>query len=112
MPRKIAFFTGQWADVPLERLAKVAASWGYDGLELATWGGHFDAARAVNEDMYAENLRSMLADYGLTPVAISAHLIGQAVSDGLIDDGTEGCCPPTFGATANRKGFAPARGRR
>ena len=34
MPRPKTLFTGQWADLPLERLAEMAGGWGYDGLEL------------------------------------------------------------------------------
>ena len=46
----VPLFTGQWADMPLDPLAEKAASWGYDGLELACWGDHFDVAEAVNDD--------------------------------------------------------------
>ena len=35
MPRPVTLFTGQWADLPLEEVARLASSWGYDGLELA-----------------------------------------------------------------------------
>jgi len=42
MARPVTLFTGQWADLPLAKLAKKAADWGYDGLELACWGDHFD----------------------------------------------------------------------
>lgn len=46
MARPVTLFTGQWADLPLERLAAMAGEWGFDGLELATWGNHvaFDGA--------------------------------------------------------------------
>jgi len=45
MTRPVTLFTGQWADMPLETLAKKAKNWGYDGLELACWGDHFDVER-------------------------------------------------------------------
>ena len=35
MSRLVTLFTGQWADLTLEDLARKAAAWGYDGLELA-----------------------------------------------------------------------------
>ena len=35
LPRPVTLFTGQWADLPLETLAKKAKEWGFDGLELA-----------------------------------------------------------------------------
>ena len=34
MSRPITLFTGQWVDLPLEQVAKLASEWGYDGLEL------------------------------------------------------------------------------
>lgn len=42
MPRPVTLFTGQWADLPFEVICQKAASFGYDGLELACWGDHFD----------------------------------------------------------------------
>ena len=81
MSRRVTLFTGQWADLPLEELAQKAAEWGYDGLELACWGDHFDVRRAVEEDAYAEERRAMLERHGLGVWAISNHLVGQAVCD-------------------------------
>ena len=40
----LTLFTGQWADLPLAELAPLAKRMGYDGLELACWGDHFDVA--------------------------------------------------------------------
>ena len=56
MPRPVCLFTGQWADLPLEVLAKKAKAFGYDGLELACWGDHFEVHRALDEDGYCEAL--------------------------------------------------------
>ncbi|MEN3001560.1 MAG: sugar phosphate isomerase/epimerase, partial [Armatimonadota bacterium] len=42
MARPVTLFTGQWADLPLETMAQKAKEFGYDGLELACWGDHFD----------------------------------------------------------------------
>ena len=42
MARPITLFTGQWADLPLAQLAPLAKTMGYDGLELACWGDHFN----------------------------------------------------------------------
>jgi len=56
MGRPVTLFTGQWADMPLEELAQKASSWGYDGLELACWGGHFDVNRALEEDELREDI--------------------------------------------------------
>ena len=81
MPRPVTLFTGQWADLPLETLARKASEWGYDGLELACWGDHFDVERAVSEDGYCESRLELLSHYGLKVYAISNHLVGQAVCD-------------------------------
>ncbi|MBN8587433.1 MAG: sugar phosphate isomerase/epimerase [Rhodothermia bacterium] len=81
MSRPITLFTGQWADLPLEKLAKKAASWGFDGLELACWGDHFETHRALTEPDYCQNVKNLLAQYGLKVFAISNHLVGQAVCD-------------------------------
>lgn len=81
MPRPITLFTGQWADLPLETLAEKALEWGYDGLELACWGDHFDVRRALEEEDYCEGRIQLLARHGLQVWAISNHLVGQAVCD-------------------------------
>ena len=81
MARPVTLFTGQWADLPLESLASKASSWGYDGLELACWGGHFDVNQALNDEGYCQRRRDLLADYDLELFAISNHLVGQAVCD-------------------------------
>jgi sugar phosphate isomerase/epimerase len=83
--RPITLFTGQWADLPLEVLAAKARSWGYDGLELACWGDHFDVARALGEPDYCKEKRRQLERFGLGCWAISNHLVGQAVCDHPID---------------------------
>ena len=31
----VTLITGQWADLPFEEVARLAAEWGYDGLEIA-----------------------------------------------------------------------------
>ncbi len=80
MPRPVTLFTGQWADLPLEQLAPRAAEMGYDGLELACWGDHFEVEKATNKK-YFKDKWELLADHGLTCHAISNHLLGQAVCD-------------------------------
>ena len=49
MARPVTLFTGQWADLALEELAGKCADWGFDGLELACWGDHFDVAEAMRD---------------------------------------------------------------
>ena len=81
MSRMVTLFTGQWADMPLESLCKKAAGFGYDGLELATWGDHFEVAKA-DADYCAVKLEQ-LAKHGLKVFAISGHLVGQAICDNI-----------------------------
>ena len=91
--RPVTLFTGQWADLPLETLAAKAASWGYDGLELASSGDHFDVERALAEKDYCRGRHELLARHGLSVHAISNHLVGQAVCD-PIDERHRSILPP------------------
>ncbi len=91
--RPITLFTGQWADLPLEEMCKLASDWGYDGLELACWGDHFEVDRAINEEGYVEGRRELLKKYGLDCWVISNHLVGQAVCDNPIDERHKGILP-------------------
>lgn len=43
-------FTGQWADLPFEEVAKLASGWGFDGLEIAVSGDHLDACELGPSD--------------------------------------------------------------
>ena len=81
--RPVTLFTGQWADLPFETICQKAKEFGYDGLELACWGDHFEIDKA--DDAYIEQKLETLNKYGLKVYAISNHLVGQAVCD-LIDE--------------------------
>src|SRR5277367_5515282 len=85
MSRPFTLFTGQWADLPFEEVCRLASSWGYDGLEIACWGDHFEVDRALSEDGYLAGRHALLAKYDLSCWAISNHLVGQAVCDHPID---------------------------
>ncbi|MDP9865320.1 MULTISPECIES: sugar phosphate isomerase/epimerase family protein [Streptosporangium] len=85
MTRPITLFTGQWADLPFEEVCKLASGWGYDGLEIACWGDHFEVDKALADDAYVERKREVLARHGLKVWTISNHLVGQAVCDHPID---------------------------
>jgi sugar phosphate isomerase/epimerase len=93
MARMVTLFTGQWADLPLAELAPLAKKMGYDGLELACWGDHFDVERAAASDAYCKEQWAILESNGLTCVAVSSHLVGQAVCD-LIDERHKQILPP------------------
>jgi sugar phosphate isomerase/epimerase len=91
--RPITLFTGQWADLPLEALAQKAAGWGFDGLELACWGDHFDVEAALEDGAYVEDKRELLQRHSLGCWTISNHLVGQAVCDHPIDERHRGILP-------------------
>ena len=93
MARPVTLFTGQWADLPLTELAAKCGEWGFDGLELACWGDHFDVAQAVSDPGYAKGQRELLARHGLGVWAIGNHLVGQAVCDPIAPR-YEGMLPP------------------
>ena len=84
MARNYTLFTGQWADLPFEEVARLAGEWGYDGLEIAVSGDHLDAWRWDDDDYIAGRLE-ILERHGLKVWAISNHLKGQAVCDDPID---------------------------
>jgi sugar phosphate isomerase/epimerase len=93
MPRPVTLFTGQWADLPLEKLAPLAREMGYDGVELACWGDHFEVDKALSSKTYVKEKWDLLKSHGLSCAAISNHLVGQAVCD-LIDDRHKSILPP------------------
>lgn len=93
MARPVTLFTGQWADLPLETLVGKVGEWGFDGLELACWGDHFDVEQALSDDGYARQRRELLERHGLNCWAISNHLVGQCVCD-PIDERHKAILPP------------------
>ncbi len=93
MARNVTLFTGQWADLPVEDITQKAADWGYDGLELACWGDHFDPAKGAESVDYCDEKKALLAKHGLKCWAISNHLAGQCVLDN-IDVRHDGFAPP------------------
>jgi sugar phosphate isomerase/epimerase len=89
--RPVTLFTGQWADLPLETVCKKAKEFGYNGVELACWGDHFEVHKA--DDAYCKAKLELLKKHGLKLFAISTHLVGQAVSDN-IDERHKSILPP------------------
>lgn len=92
MTHPVTLFTGQWADLPIETLCAKAQGFGYDGLELACWGDHFDVQRALDEADYVTRHWQMLEDHKLSCWAVSNHLVGQAVCD-PVDERHRGILP-------------------
>ncbi|MFN3705905.1 MAG: sugar phosphate isomerase/epimerase family protein [Thermoflexales bacterium] len=93
MARPVTLFTGQWADLPFEVIVQKAKSFGYDGVELACWGDHFDVEQALSDDGYVRRKRDFLAQHGMQCFAISNHLVGQAVCD-RVDERHKAILPP------------------
>ena len=103
MSRPVTLFTGQWADLPLEDLARKASEFGYQGLELACWGDHFEVDKALADDGYCAAKRDLLERYDLQVFAISKHLVGQAVLD-KIDERHKAILPPYVWGDGNPAG--------
>ncbi|MCL5950185.1 MAG: sugar phosphate isomerase/epimerase [Chloroflexi bacterium] len=104
MPRPITLNTGQYADIPLETLARKACDWGFNGLELACWGDHFEVDKALEKDGYLRARRDLLEKYRLNCFAISAHLVGQCVCDDPIDERHEEILPPRIWGDGDPEG--------
>jgi len=85
MTRPVTLCTGQWADLPVAELARKCKDFGFDGLELACWGDHFEVDKALKEPDYCAKKRELLEKNNQQVFAISGHLVGQAVCD-LIDE--------------------------
>jgi sugar phosphate isomerase/epimerase len=81
MPRPVTLFTGQWADLSFDTMLQKGKSFGYDGLELACWGDHFEVEKA--DQAYCDAKRAKLKAAGMQCHAISTHLVGQAVCDNI-----------------------------
>jgi sugar phosphate isomerase/epimerase len=103
MSRPVTLFTGQWADLPLADLALKCKGFGYDGLELACWGDHFDVRKALEDNSYCAKKRELLEKNDMQVFAISAHLVGQAVLDN-IDDRHKAILPDYIWGDGNPSG--------
>ena len=51
MARPVTLFTGQWADLDFNTICQKAKSFGYDGIELACWGDHFEVDSALHRTL-------------------------------------------------------------
>lgn len=81
MSRPVILFSGQWTDLPLEELAQRLSDWGYQGIELAAWGDHFDVGLAQRDDEYCQQKLELLARFDLQLAVLANHRVGQAVCD-------------------------------
>lgn len=90
MSRPVTLFTGQWADLSIETICQKAKEFGYDGVELCTWGDHMEIDKA--DQQYCDNRKKLLKQHGLELYTISTHLVGQCVCD-PIDQRHKGILP-------------------
>ena len=103
MARPVTLFTGQWADLPLTTLVEKTSAWGFDGLELACWGDHFEVDKALESDSYVRQKRDLLEQHKLGCWAISNHLVGQCVCD-PIDKRHQRILPPRLWGNGDPEG--------
>jgi len=103
MTRPVTIFTGQWADMPLQKLAELMAGFGYDGLELACWGDHLDVDRAATDLKYCKERLALLEKHGLKVYAISHHLAGQLVCDPNNDSRSDAFAPADCAGNPEKK---------
>ena len=71
----------------------MASDWGFDGLEIACWGDHFEVDKAMEDAGYVQGRWDILNKYNLQCFAIGTHLVGQGVCDHPIDQRHQGILP-------------------
>ena len=103
MARAVTLFTGQWADLPLTKIAEMAAGWGYEGLELGCWGDHMDVNKAAADKDYCKSQLAILKKHNLKLFAISTHLMGQLVCDLNNDSRSDAFAPADCAGDAEKK---------
>jgi len=103
MSRPITLVTGQWTDLPPEDLARKAAGWGYDGLEMVCRSGYIDVDRAASDAAYCRQRLDLLARFGLKCFALSNHAAGHLVCDPNEDGRTDVLAPPACAGDAEKK---------
>jgi sugar phosphate isomerase/epimerase len=111
MARPVTLFTGQWADLSFETICEKAKAFGYDGVEIACWGDHFDVDKALKDKAYCKQKWEVLKDHGLTSFAISAHLVGQAICD-RIDERHKTILPPEVWGNGDPEGVRKRAAKR
>ena len=109
MTRPVTLCTGQWADLPVAELARKCREMGFDGLELACWGDHFEVDKATQPERLLRKKRELLKQHNMQVFAISGHLVGQAVLD-IIDARHKSILPPLrLGQRQSGRGERPGR---
>ena len=107
MARPVTLFSGQWADLPFDAFCAKAKSFGYDGVEIACWGDHFEPDKALSDSGYIKSRWDVLNKYGLKCFAISTHLVGQCVCDEPIDERHKGILQGRIWGDGKPEGVRP-----
>jgi sugar phosphate isomerase/epimerase len=111
MARPVTLFTGQWADLSFDTVCQKAKHFGYDGIELACWGDHFEVDKALKDKGYVKNRWQILRGHGLKVFSISMHLVGQAICDN-IDDRHKAILPPDVWGDGDPEGVRKRAARK
>ena len=104
MARPVTLFSGQWADLTFDVLCEKAKSFGYDGVEIACWGDHFEVDKALEDDNYIQGRWDILNKHDLQCYAISTHLVGQCVADSIIDERHKSILPARLWGAGRAEG--------
>jgi sugar phosphate isomerase/epimerase len=88
--------------MPFDTICQKAKEFGYDVVELACWGDHFEVDKAQDK-AYCDAKWETLNRYGLQCFAVSNHLVGQAVCD-LIDDRHKSIISPAIWGDGDPEG--------
>ncbi len=112
MPRPVTLFTGQWADLPFETLCQKAKAFGYDGVELACWGDHFEVDKARNDEAYVRRALGHLEQARPEGAAPSATTSSARPCATTLTSATSSILPPRLwgdGIRRRRARSAPPR---
>ena len=112
MARPVTLFTGQWADLPFEEVCRLASGWGYDGLEIACWGDHFEVDRALADPSYVASAGTCSTSTAWGCWRSPTTSSGRRCATTRSTSGTAASCPRGSGATATRRACASAPRRR
>jgi len=93
--RKLGLMSAQYADLPLETLCQKMHDMGYQAIELACLGDHFNVDLAAKSQDYCDEKLALFKKYDLECRVISGHLIGQCVGD-LYDPRLDNFAPPSL----------------
>lgn len=104
MARPVTLFSGQWADLTFDVACEKAKSFGYDGVEIACWGDHFDVEKAMEDEGYIQSRWDILNKHGLKCYALSTHLVGQCVADSIIDERHKNILPARLWGAGRAEG--------